>query len=160
MEQIIQAVKSRITAQIPAFKYVDEEWGQLDYYSPNFPVKWPCALIDILSVNWENKGHLVQTGMAQLRVKVANLRITNSSTKAPQQQQDYNAAFYGLTAQLFKALHGFNGNGFSALIRLSDRRLQRDDGVKLHEIIFITEITDRSAMPVMDAAPRPTIRFQ
>lgn len=161
MEAIITAVKNRITALNPAFKYVDEDWGQLDYYSPQFPVKWPCLLVDVQTVQWQNEGNLMQKGLATVSIKIAHLRLSNSSAKAPQQQQQNNNSFFALTQGVFKSLHGFTANNevFTALIRVSERRVQRDDGVKVYEMVFTTQVADATAVVTPGLVPRPSVKF-
>lgn len=150
MDAIIRAIISRIDTQVAAIKYSDEDWGQLDNYSPNFPVKWPCSLVDVLDVQWSNAGNKTQMGLAQIRLKIADLRLSNSSGATPAGQKTKSDSFYTLTQSVYNCLHGFRpGNLCSALIRASERRVQRDDGVKEHWMIFTTEIKDISAKPVM-----------
>lgn len=150
MDTVITTAQTRLKAQIADLKYIDEDWGQLDNYSPNFPTKWPCALIDVLDVQWTNAGNKTQLGMAQIRVKVADLRLSNSSGAAPAGQKEKSNSFYTLTQQVYNALHGWHGaDHYSAFIRISERRVQRDDGVKEHWMIFTTEIKDLSAKPAL-----------
>ena len=55
MNTLIQNIQTRLDT-ISEIKYVDADWGQLDYYSPNFPVKFPCVLIDVSSANYSDIG--------------------------------------------------------------------------------------------------------
>jgi hypothetical protein len=158
MDTVISSAQDRLAGQVTALKYVDEDWGQLDNYSPNFPAKWPCALIDVLDVQWSNIGKKVQMGLAQIRVKIADLRLSNSSKAAPAGQKANSNSFYTLTQQVYNALQGWCGaSHYSAFIRISERRVQRDDGVKEHWMIFTTEIKDSSAMGVMTTLPGNSI---
>jgi hypothetical protein len=161
MEAIINQITDHLEAAIPQLKYVDEDWGQLDYYSPNFPVKWPCALVDIQSATWDNLLKKVQHGLVQVSVKIADIKISNSSTKAPAGQRTKANSFFTLTQTVFKALHTWSGSDdYSGLIRTAERRIKRDDGVKVYELIFTTQFKDTSAMPVMQTAQKPTVRFE
>ena len=158
MDTVISTAQARLVSKVPALKNVDEDWGQLDNYSPNFPTKWPCALIDVLDVQWSNIGKKIQMGLAQVRVKIADLRLSNSSKAAPAGQKANSNSFYTLTQQVYTALHGWSGaSHYSAFIRLSERRVQRDDGVKEHWMIFTIEIKDSSAMAVMTTLPANSI---
>ena len=53
MKEILQNIQNRLST-ITEIRYIDEDWGQLDYYSQNMPVQWPCCLIDIQSGNFSN----------------------------------------------------------------------------------------------------------
>jgi hypothetical protein len=106
--------------------------------------------VDILDVQWSNTGNKVQLGMAQVRVKIADLRMSNSSGAAPTAQKNKSASFYTLTQAVYVALHGWiAGSYYSALIRTAERRVLRDDGIKEHHMIFTVEVKDVSGKPVM-----------
>jgi hypothetical protein len=148
MDIILTDVQNRLTEKVTALKYVDEDWGQLDDYSPNFPVKWPCALVDCFSASYENMGNKVQMGLCTIRVIIAGVKLSNSSAQAPVNQKEKSLSFYVLMKDVYKALHGFTGhNHYSALIRISERRLPRNDGVRAHEMLFTVEIKDIQAKP-------------
>lgn len=154
MDVLLSDIQDRLSSQVADLKYVDEDWGQLDDYSPNFPVKWPCALIDCFSVNFENMGKKGQLGLAVIRVQVANIKLSNSSGKAPAGQKTNSLSFYLLMKKVYKALHGWAGhNHYSGLIRTSEKRLLRNDGVRVHEMLFTVEIKDLAAMPATVKVP-------
>lgn len=158
MDTVVMTIQSRTEAQVAALKYVDEDWGQLDYYSPNPPVKWPCALIDVISVQWSNYGKKGQLGLARIRVRLADLRTSNSSGKAPAGQKAASNSFYTLTQNVFKALHGWSGaDHYSALMRESEGRIKRDDGIKEHAMIFTTQIKDSSAIEALGTLAAETV---
>ncbi|MXV37691.1 hypothetical protein GO491_03200 [Flavobacteriaceae bacterium Ap0902] len=88
MKALLLQLQERI-AEISDIKYVDEDWGQLDYYSPNMPVQWPCCLIDIQSVDYSNLGIDLnktpknrQNARIQIAFTLANMKLTNTSMKA------------------------------------------------------------------------------
>lgn len=45
MKDIILAIQEKLNSQVADLKYIDKDWGQLDYDQP--PVKYPFCLIDI-----------------------------------------------------------------------------------------------------------------
>lgn len=149
MEKLLQDVQARLIDQVSALKYIDEDWGQLDYYAHNHPVKWPCALIDATAATWSNEGKLIQMGLVQVKVRVADLKLSNTSGAAPQAQKDKAFAIFATLREVFKALHGWAGDDhYSKLIRTASSRIKRNDGVRIYETIFTTQLKDTSAMPV------------
>jgi len=125
-------------------KYVDEDWGQLDYYAPNFPVQWPCTLIDVTDINFDNigkdrKATPVNRQQAQgiVTLTIANLKLTNSSGQAPQLQKDNVWSIWDLIEETHKLMQGFriSENG-GDLIRRSLQRIKRDDGVQQYDITY------------------------
>lgn len=60
MKQLIIDIQNRL-ASLPELKYIDIDWGQIDYYDQP-PVKYPCALIEIRQADYSNEGQHVQYG--------------------------------------------------------------------------------------------------
>lgn len=150
MEQLLKDIQNRLTQQVTALKYVDEDWGQLDYYSQHPPVKFPCALIDVVQANWSNEGKKIQTGLVQVKIILSDMRLSNSSGAAPQNQKDKAFGIRITEREIFKALHGWSGgNNYSKLIRMSSAKVKKD-GMQQYETIFTTQYTDASAMPQKD----------
>ena len=85
MKALLEKIQEKLS-EVEGLKYIDENWGQLDYYSPNMPVQYPCVLIDIGQVQYSNLGKDLtkrpvqrQIGSVQLRLTIANMRLTNTS---------------------------------------------------------------------------------
>lgn len=143
MKEIIEAIQSKLSAEAE-FNYVDENWGQLDYYSPNFPVKWPCVLIDIVGARFEDIGRdnskvpvNRQLGDLVVELRIANLRMTNTSAKAPSLQKAYARSIFELLAKAHENLHGWAPvETTSKLIRQSVNRVKRDDGVQEYSVRY------------------------
>lgn len=149
MKHIIEAIQTKL-AQHPDIKYVDENWGQLDYYSPNFPVQWPCVLIDIVGANFGNIGKDTnqvpvnrQMGQITVELRVANLKLTNTSANAPKLQKTYARSIWQLLEDVHVELHGWNpSESTSKLIRTAVNRAKRDDGVQEYSVRYTCEVND------------------
>jgi hypothetical protein len=134
--------------ETPGLNHIDEDWGQLDDYSPNFPVQWPCALIDITAANytnlgqdWQRKPQNRQQAEMMLTVTVANLKLTNTSRHAGNIQHDAAAHIFDLVQFVHEQLHGFSPHPQAGkMIRQSMQRVKRDDGVQQYEIVYGFEL--------------------
>lgn len=105
-------------------------------------------MVDSFAVTYENMGKKGQLGLATIRVVIADLKLINSSQKAPTGQKTKSKSFYLLMKEVYKALHGFSGHDhYTVLIRIREGRLKRNDGVRAHEMLFTVEIKDISAAP-------------
>ncbi|EGV44320.2 hypothetical protein BZARG_771 [Bizionia argentinensis JUB59] len=143
MDPIIKSIQDRIDT-LPGVKYVDEDWGQLDYYSPNFPVQWPCVLIDISGGQFDNIGRdraanpvNRQTADATVSLTFANLKLTNSSGRAPQAQKDLAFSIWKLQEDVHALVHGWKpAENTGALIRRGFTRVKRDDGVQEYTVRY------------------------
>lgn len=143
MKNIIPSIQALLVT-IPELKYVDEDWGQLDYYSPNFPVQWPCVLIDIAAANFDNLGQDKtatpvhrQTAASSISLTVANLKLTNTSGKAPLLQKTQARSIWEIIDLIHAKIQGVNANETSGkLVRTALQRIKRDDGVQEYTVIY------------------------
>ena len=130
--------------------YADEDWGQLDYYSPNFPVKWPCTLVDVTSAQYDHIGRdrkavpqNRQMASGPITITFANLKLSHTSGRAPQSQKDNAWSIIGLIEDGHKMLQGFKpAENASALLRSSHQRVKRDDGVQEYKVTYEFELTN------------------
>lgn len=147
MNQILQAVQDKLIA-VPGINYIDENTGQLDNYSPNFPVKWPCVLLDINNAQFSNLGMdktrqpmQRQIGEFNLEIRLANLKLGNSSGNAPIPQKEQVASIWELIEAIHISVHGWRPNAMcGALIRTRLNRVMRDDGVQEYAILYSSDI--------------------
>ena len=147
MKALLEKIQQQVS-EIAELKYIDENWGQLDYYSPNMPVQFPCALIDVQQVQFSNLGRDMskkpvqrQIGTIQIKITVANMRLSNSSMQAPRRQKEEVWAIWGIIEKIHLQLHGLSLlPNVSALIRSSQSRTLRDDGVQEYEVYYSCEV--------------------
>lgn len=140
LKSIFMEVQARLAA-VPGIRYVDENWGQLDLGQP--PTQWPAVLIDYGDVPWTNTAGKQQRGDTELVLVVANMKLTNTSARAPQRQKDQ--AFYILEVlnDIHLKLHGWKPTDAStALIRRRTQRVIRDDGIQEFRVVYAFTFVD------------------
>ncbi len=149
MHTLIQDIQNRLAACVPTLQYIDEDWGQLDDYSPNHPVKWPCALIDIAQVSYSNLGKTTQIGEATLTLTLADIKL----------QKAGQTRYLQLIEAVHKALHAWHAHPhYSRLIRTTHTRIKRDDGVRQHQLTYTCRISEAEKPEnTQDATPKITV---
>lgn len=161
MDNIITAFQNQLTANVPAIKYADEDWGQMDFYTDRPPVKYPAALIDIQDIQYTDAGDNRQHGVLTVAVRLYVLRLGNTSHHAPEnQKQDVRQGWLACN-QIIKAVHGvdFIKNGFAAPRRARMQRIKRRDGIYQRDIIFNIPFIDKQTVPERMAV-RPTVSIK
>lgn len=150
MKQVIQNVQDRLMQKVPALKYVDQDWGQMDFWREH-PVKYPCALIDVQSAQYSNNGNFIQQGTAVMVIRLFDLKLSNSSGKAPDGQKENAKKIWQLIEDVNKALHGQNflQEGYGLPMRMQMRRTKREDGCYQTELYYGIQFTDRTCEPVL-----------
>ena len=143
MKELLLNIQNQLST-IPEFKYVDEDWGQLDDYGPHAPVQWPCCLIDFSAATYTDIG-VDKTAIPRNRQQAngsitfvfANLKTTNTSSKAPIAQKNNAWMLSEIIEETHKKIHGFRpGQNSGALTRVSFRRIKRDDGIQQYQVIY------------------------
>jgi len=147
---IVENNVKQLLTQVPGINYVDEDWGQLDYYSQNPPVKWPCALIDVSNAAYNNMvrnpahiPQLRQEAKCMLTVRLADIKLTNSSTLTPVTQQTAASNIKELAQLIHNTLHGINIiQQATMLLRHSMQRQMRDDGIQEYVIAYTFDLNN------------------
>jgi hypothetical protein len=147
MKTVLENIQNRLST-VSELKYIDENWGQLDDYDNFAPVKYPCALIEIGSIEFSHLGMDKkaiamnrQMGSASIVISIATVKLTQTSFNAPKSQKDIAWAIWDILDNVHKSLHGYRPNeNTSALMRTGIRRIKRDDGIQLYEITFSVSI--------------------
>ena len=143
MKDTLLAIQNKIAA-VAGINYADEDWGQLDDYGQRPPVQWPCCLIDFSGAQYSDIGidkkaspQNRQEGTGTVTLVFANLKLTNTSAKAPEAQKDVAYLLSGVMEEAHKVIQGFKpAANCGALIRSSFRRIKRDDGIQQYQVIY------------------------
>lgn len=133
MKNIFLSIQEQLK-EIPALKHIDKNWGQLLHEQP--PVKFPCALLDVANVEYSQLGNLAQTANGIIEITVANLRLTNSSGKAPRKEDAY--AVFDIIEEIHQLLHGWSNGEIQPLIRINVQKLDAAYCYEIYKVSFQT----------------------
>jgi hypothetical protein len=145
MLKVFIDIQNRLMAKVPALRYVDEDWGQLDYETP--PVSFPCALIDCENMSVSQSGRHTMIDALTIVVRVADLRMSNTSGKAPEAQKEKAFALLDTIADVVRALHGWTGapESYGRLQRTAQKRTTLKNGIRIYDITFQCAAYNQSA---------------
>lgn len=149
MKAVLKSIQD-ILAVIPELKYIDEDWGQLDDYSPNPPTQFPLALIDIGSLQYSDIGkdrtatpQNCQMATGTIVISIANLKLTNTSARAPLTQKNQAWSIWDIVESVHIKLHGvIIGGSAGAMMRTAMRKVKRDDGIQEYEVTYTIGVTN------------------
>ncbi|SFU36296.1 hypothetical protein SAMN05216364_10067 [Porphyromonadaceae bacterium KHP3R9] len=71
METLFLSIQKRIADNMPELSLVDEDYGQLNTEEDTYPVTFPCSLIQVEEIDWQDLGAGKQKGTVNIRVKLA-----------------------------------------------------------------------------------------
>jgi hypothetical protein len=137
MKQIILDIQAKL-AEVTELKYIDKDWGQLQYEQP--PVKWPCALIDFGDITFSQLGKGAQRAEnATVNIMVAHMRTHNSSLNAPSKEDSYTCL--DLAIAINDVLHTYRPGDAQALIRTAMKKVHSDSTREVYQITYTTAFT-------------------
>jgi len=147
MKTILDNIKNQLSS-ITSIGYLDNDYGQLDYYSDDTVIEFPLVLLDIAQVQFSDIGRDInaapqnrQRAEAQLTVTVANLHSSNAGNSSSGNQQPFAAQIWLLMEEIHAALHGFApGDRTSALTRLNLQRYNMDNGMQVYKVNYVFNI--------------------
>jgi hypothetical protein len=143
MEQLFNDIQKRIADNFPELSLIDEDYGQLEAIETSedtYPVTFPCALISIPEVTWENLGGGSQRGTASITVRLA--LDCYDDTHAGSGTEDRAAERKALATSIHRKLQGFRSGNDSPLIRKKSNDYSRPHGIKVYETLYQCIIND------------------
>ncbi len=143
MKQLLNSIIKRIDSG-QLVKYIDADWGQIDFYNPNAPVQFPAVLVDITNVQFSDIGMSKnaipenrQQASGQISIRIADYKLGNTSARAPQWQKDNVYKIWDIMDGLHKLLHGWRPlDNSGKLIRASLQRIKRNDGMQEYVVTY------------------------
>lgn len=145
MKEVFKDIQERLKT-IPEFRYVGEDWGQLNFEQP--PVDWPCALIDLGNAEFSAAGMKSQQVEAVVNITIADIRHQGVSSRLPLDQADKAFEIFDLIDKVNTLLHGTGGEHYSRLCRISLKKMLREDAVREFVMSYKFGYTDETATPV------------
>lgn len=145
MKTIYTAIIDRLSAKVPALKWIDLDTGQLDA-AVRPSVAYPAAIISIGITTGRNITDRHQTCRARIILKLAfNNTPDRTSAGAPDDVRRENLKVYDVIADVYAALQGFETQHFNALQRVNQGKVERKDGIFLYNITFECDFEDTTA---------------
>lgn len=150
MEDLYLKIAARLHALIPELDHIDEDTGQLYpvQYDDRFeyPILFPCLLIDASTVDWKDEKIVgSQRGSATVTLKLA-FRMDEDTHFEPSSLNDFEQLRIRrhIERRVAGALHFYClGDGMSPLYRTMNRSYSQPGRVRVTEMTFKVNITDK-----------------
>ncbi|MBQ0112997.1 MAG: hypothetical protein KBT03_07695 [Bacteroidales bacterium] len=110
------------------FRYIDTQWGQLDAQPP--AVAFPCCLVDIESVEYEQLAHLGQTATCTISFTIGTSTLDNCPHE-----------IFDLIEHLHCIIQGLSDKSFQPLQRTSLSHNPTSKDIDTYTITYTTAYT-------------------
>ncbi|MDR1917016.1 MAG: hypothetical protein LBQ58_10630 [Synergistaceae bacterium] len=148
MRTIYSSLVARLKEKVPALRWIDFDFGQLEQASAgqNPPVAYPCALVSIAIPRCHDLTETIQTCEARITLRLAFNPLASGRTaaNAPGDVREQALSPYDTIADVYAALQGFENGHFNALSRVSQEKESRND-IFIYRMVFRCEFEDETA---------------
>ncbi len=127
---IYETIRDRLKAEVPAIVFIDEDNDQLDYEEP--PVSFPCALVDILNLNYDSTEDYFFSGTVLVKVTFAFKSYLPTDSLTPSAEA---FAWSPTLASGISAINGHEPSNSTGFIKQGYTRVKRP-GLKVYEALF------------------------
>lgn len=129
---------------ISDIKYINEDWGQIDYYTQP-PVLFPCVLLDCEAVDYTTMGGNLQKGDGIITIRIADFRnLQQANVRATTTEPRYE--FFELIDKIHTVLQGLSSVAFTPLDRRGLNRARRDDAIREFRLTYKFSFKDGAAV--------------
>ncbi len=135
MKQIFLSIQDRLSTMVPALRYIDKNWNQLNIPQP--PVQWPCCLIDLDNIDYSQTSSSDRLADATISLTIATQHTVRSSAKAPSKSDAYD--ILDVLESVMEALEGWRvPDTTQALARTRLAKTYSDQSYDVYTLTFTT----------------------
>jgi len=150
IDMLYKDVSDRLTEKVTALRWVDLEYGQLEIPEETYPLQFPCALIDFPQMDFENELEGNQQASIMIQIRIGLDLYEDFHVVDGVESPDLETALDRLKiiTDVHKALHRFETDYATGLMRVSIQTERRDDGIKVIALYYACMAKDDSAATV------------
>ena len=157
MKQIFLSIQDRLATLVPALRYIDKNWNQLNIPQP--PVQWPCCLIDLDSIDYSQTSSADRLADATIILTVATQHTVRSSAKATTKADAYD--ILDVLESVIEALDGWRvPDTTQALIRTRLAKTYSDQSYDVYTLTFTTAWIEQVTEEGQTVAASPSINVR
>jgi len=153
--QLFIDLSKHIKDKVPAIKWIDQDFGQLEQFEYRPAVSFPCVLIDFPMANYTNIAELSQMGDITVQLRLGFAPFSKSHVGAPDDVRDKAIEYYAIEQLVHEAVQGFQTDYTMPLMRFNagtEQRLSASDqadsiGLRVRVINYATQYEDNSNLP-------------
>lgn len=158
------------------FPYVNQDFGQLEYYTPpgRPAVAFPCVLIDIDETEWSSMSQNTQQGFTRIKLRIGFPPYSSSSNITPDDVKEKALYYHDLEQILHQALQGkapvylddqdqdVLADVFGHFNRIHSVTEKREDFIRVRELTYTIghdDFTTKRSYITVPAQPIITAEF-
>lgn len=149
MKSVINSIINLIKESCPQIRYVSRNWNQLSYEQP--PVKFPCALVDIDSLQFSEIAHGNSIANGTISVTIADSQLARGSSSS----RDFE--LLDTVTLVADKLQCLSTPDFQPLILVSLSKSYSDKSYDVYTLTFSTSFVHHRSLKPQTAQADPVI---
>src|ERR1044072_5029205 len=89
-------LQERIQDEVPDIAFIDQDMGQINVGVTEFPVTFPCLLIDFENFDFKNLSENVQTASGTVLLKLGFAPYSSSDSSSTEESKEAALQFYDM----------------------------------------------------------------
>ena len=150
MEQLFNDIQKQIAENFPELSLIDEDYGQLEAIETSedtYPVTFPCVLISIPEVIWDQLGGQSQRGTASINIRLAidcyhDTHYGSTTESKAAERKAFATSIHRKLQGFHSPTVGGSGGGYSELIRKKSSDYSRPHAIKVYETLYQCKVND------------------
>ena len=138
MKEILEAVMAKLKTQVSDLQYIAEDYGQIDNYGDVPPVKFPCALLSIGHVQYEEATKSQRRVKITLLVRIADAPSLIGNVAAPDSYRTRAFAIFDLIEKVKTAINGMQSQSYNKIKIQNATHFVREDLIREYAMTFQT----------------------
>lgn len=147
------ALQKRLKANIATLNWVDKNMGQLNNLEQYHVFPMPAILIEFGRTEWEGLGEGLQQGVSIVRFQLIYENYYDSDSENESEEISKALAFFDFVEEVNAVLHGFEGDGWSPLIRIGEDEDNDHQNFVNTIVEYQTLLQDKSGQKVYKEVP-------
>jgi hypothetical protein len=160
--QLFISLQTKILADLPEIKWVDQDLGQLESYEVRPPVLFPCVLIDFDNTTFDQMQQDRQAGNCSFTLRLGFPAFSPAHSAAPESAKEKALQYYEIENRLYALVQGFDADGImQPATRVSVQTERREeDSLRVRVMTFTTAFEDSTAVDILDQGSRPDLEIE
>lgn len=150
MDELFKSICDRLAAlkgddNKPLLNWIDWDRNQIETPAKQYPVQFPCCLIDFPECAWEDVGRQVQLGLLTISFRfIFHVHEDINTTPLSPNRQAGLDSLKALNV-FHKNLQGFEGTNFNKLTRIRSLWSRMENEIKICQMFYTTNFRDSNA---------------
>jgi hypothetical protein len=151
--ELFEDLCTRIETEIPAIKWIDQNFGQLDNYTYDLETDFPAVLIDFSTTIYSDLMQYTQMADITVEVRLIYSPFASASSNPPMDLNEEAVQCYLLEQRLYETLQGWHNDFSLPFTRIgAESEKEKYEGLRIRILNFSTGYEDSSASTVTPKA--------